>query len=199
MDYTTIISFTTFASIAAITPGPNNIMLAASGANYGVRRTIPHLTGVTVGFLSLVFASGIGLSGLFAALPQLYDVMRVLSLFFLVYLAWKIANAGPIEETSSSKPLSFGASFMFQWVNPKATTVTISAITAYTSSADSFLTDLILIVFIFGIATVISTVAWTIAGQFIGHYLQQKRRRKIFNYSMAGLLVAALLPVILSL
>ena len=199
MDYTTLISFTTFASIAAITPGPNNIMLAASGANYGFKRTIPHLIGVTTGFLSLVFASGIGLSGLFAALPQLYDIMRVLSLFFLVYLAWKIANAGPIEETSSSKPLSFGAAFMFQWVNPKATTVTISVITAYTTSADGFLTDLILIVFIFGIATIISTIAWTIAGQFIGHYLQQKRRRQIFNYSMAGLLVAALLPVILSL
>ena len=199
MDYTAIISFTTFASIAAISPGPNNIMLAASGANFGVKRTIPHIAGVTIGFLGLVLASGIGLSGLFAALPQLYDVMRVLALFFLFYLAWKIANAGPIEEARSSKPLSFTAAFLFQWVNPKATTVTISAITAYTSSADSFFTNLILILIIFGIATIISTVAWTIAGQFIGQFLQQKNRRLLFNYMMAGLLIAALLPVILSL
>ena len=199
MDYTTIISFTTFASIAAVTPGPNNLMLAASGANYGFQRTIPHLSGVTIGFLTLVLASGLGLSGLFTALPHLYDVMRVLSLIFLVYLAWKIANAGPIEEARSSKPLSFGGAFMFQWVNPKAIPVTISTITAYASSADSFFTDLLLIIVIFGISTIISTIAWTIAGQFIGQFLKQKRRRQMFNYTMSGLLVAALLPVILSL
>jgi len=199
MDYTAIISFSIFASIAAITPGPNNLMLAASGANYGAKRTIPHLLGVTIGFLCLILAAGLGLSGLFTALPQLYDIMRVLSLFFLVYLAWKIANAGPIEEASASKPLSFGTAFLFQWVNPKGTTVTISTITAYTSSTDSFLTDLTLIIVIFGITTLISTIAWTIAGQFIGTFLQDKKRRQIFNYVMAGLLVAALLPVILSL
>lgn len=199
MDLPTLISFATFATIAAFTPGPNNLMLAASGANYGVRRTIPHLCGVTTGFMLLVFTSGLGLSQLFIALPELYDILRVLSLGFLFYIGWKIAKAGPIEDVKATKPFSFSAAFAFQWINPKAITVTISTITAYTGASGTPYFDLAIILLVFFIVTVGSTVAWTIAGQMIGLFLKQDRTRKLFNYTMAGLLVASLSPVILSL
>lgn len=199
MDLPTIISFGVFSTIAAFTPGPNNIMLAASGANYGFRRTIGHICGVTAGFMLLVFTSGLGLSGLFIAFPELYDIMRVLSLGFLIYLGWKIANAGPLEDAASSKPLSFGTAFAFQWVNPKAITVTISTITAYTGGSGTPYFDLTIIMVTFFTVTVGSTVAWTIAGQLIGGFLKHERTRKLFNYTMAGLLVASLSPIILAL
>ena len=199
MDLATMISLSVFSAIAAFTPGPNNLMLAASGANYGFRLTIAHICGVTAGFMLLVLAAGLGLSGLFLALPELYDVLRLLSLGFLIYLGWKIANAGPIENTKSSKPLSFGAAFAFQWVNPKAITVTISTITAYTGASGTPYFDLTIILAIFLTVTVGSTVAWTIAGQMIGRFLRDDRTRRLFNYTMAGLLVASLSPIILSL
>ncbi|MGC6536182.1 MAG: LysE family translocator [Candidatus Puniceispirillaceae bacterium] len=199
MDFAAFISFSIFASIAAITPGPNNLMLAASGANFGLKHTLRHIAGVTTGFLALVFALVMGLSSLFAALPDLYDIMRGMAFGFLLLLAWKIANAGPIEDAKASKPIGFGTAFAFQWVNPKAFTVTISAITAYTESSTSLASDLTLILLIFFVVTIISTFAWTIAGQMIGRFLKDDTARRIFNYVMAALLVASLLPVILSL
>ncbi|MGC6530733.1 MAG: LysE family translocator [Candidatus Puniceispirillaceae bacterium] len=199
MDWSTIISLTVFAHVAAFTPGPNNVMLAASGANYGMRATYAHIAGVNIGFLSLVTAAGLGLSGLFLAIPQLYDIMRVASFGFLIYLAWKIANAGPIEDAKKTKPLSFQASFAFQWINPKAVTVTISTITAYTSGLDSVYQSLAIILIVFGIATFGSTIAWTYAGQVIGRFLKEDRTRRLFNRLMAALLVICLLPVIISI
>lgn len=198
MDNATIISFAVFSTIAAFTPGPNNLMLAASGVNYGFQKSVPHITGVTIGFMLLVFASALGLSRLFTAFPDLYSILRVLSFGFLIYLAWKIAMAGPIEDASSAKPLNFLTAFAFQWVNPKAITVTLSTITAYTGASQTPYFDLGVIMVIFFIVTVGSTVAWTIAGHYFGRFLKQDTMRRRFNISMAALLVASLMPVIFS-
>ena len=199
MDATTIVSLALFSTVAAFTPGPNNLMLAASGVNYGFRRTLPHISGITVGFLLLILAAGLGLARLFIALPELHTILRILSLGFLIYLGWKIAMAGPIEDASSSKPLSFGTALAFQWVNPKAITVTISTITAYTGNSATPYTDLAIIFVIYAITTIGSTVAWAIAGQMIGHVLKDRKTRRLFNFTMAGILVASLMPVVLSL
>ncbi|MGC6517689.1 MAG: LysE family translocator [Candidatus Puniceispirillaceae bacterium] len=199
MDNATIVSLALFSTVAAFTPGPNNLMLAASGVNYGFQRTIPHITGVTVGFMLLVLAAGLGLSSVFALMPQLYGIMRLLSFCFLFYIAYKIAMAGPIEDSQSTKPLSFGTAFAFQWVNPKGVTVTLSTITAYTGSSHSPYFDLSVIMVIFTATTIGSTIAWTMAGQMIGRTLKQPRARRIFNFLMAALLIISLLPVILSL
>ena len=199
MDTATIVSLALFSTVAAFTPGPNNLMLAASGVNYGFQRTLPHIGGITVGFLLLILAAGLGLARLFIALPELHTILRILSLGFLLYLGWKIAMAGPIEDARSSKPLSFGAALAFQWVNPKAITVTISTITAYTGNSTSPYTDLAIIFVIYAITTIGSTVAWAIAGQMIGYVLKDNKKRRLFNYMMAGILVISLLPVVLSL
>lgn len=198
MDIATIISLAVFSTVAAFTPGPNNLMLAASGANYGFRQSIPHIAGITVGFMLLIFSAGLGLAKLFITFPDLHDILRILSLGFLMYLAWKLANAGPIKDANSSKPLSFGPAFAFQWVNPKGVTVTISTITAYTGASATPYFDLSVIMVIFTATTIGSTIAWALAGQIIGHFLKNDRARKAFNYAMAGLLVISLLPVIVA-
>ena len=198
MDIATILSLALFSTVAAFTPGPNNLMLAASGVNYGFRRTIPHISGITAGFLVLIFAAGLGLARLFQAFPELHDILRILSVGFLLYLGWKIAMAGPIDDAKSSKPLSFGTAFAFQWVNPKGVTVTISTITAYTGASATPYFDLAVIMVIFALTTIGSTVAWAIAGRFIGLFLKNEKARRVFNFIMAALLVISLMPVIFS-
>lgn len=187
-----------FSTVAAFTPGPNNLMLAASGVNYGLKRTLPHISGVTIGFMLLILAAGLGLSRLFLAFPELHTILRILSVGFLIYLGWKIATAGPIEDATASKPLPFGTALVFQWVNPKGVTVTISTITAYTGASTTPYFDLSVIMVVFFATTLGSTLAWTVAGQIIGSFLKNERARRIFNYMMALLLVISLLPVILS-
>ena len=137
MDSSTLISFATFAVVAAFTPGPNNVMLAASGANYGFRRTLPHIFGILVGFCSLVVAAGLGLATLFTIMPWLYDFLKVISVLFLLYLAWKIGSAGCATTKHKDRPLSFVQAASFQLINPKSITVIISSVTAFTSTAEN--------------------------------------------------------------
>lgn len=196
MDQATIISFALFSFVAAFTPGPNNLMLTASGVNYGFKRSLPHICGVTAGFMLLVLSAGLGLSTLFAAFPGIYEILRVISFGFLIYVGWKIAMAGPIEDAKATTPLSFATAFAFQWVNPKAISVTLSTITAYTGASDTPTFDLVIILSLFFLVTVGSTVAWTIAGQYIGKFLKKDRTRRLFNFSMAAILVISLSPVI---
>jgi len=201
-------AFAIFATIAAFTPGPNNIMLAASGANFGFGRTIPHILGITAGFMSVVIAGGLGLGSLFSIAPLSYDILRVFAFGFLIYLGYKLALTMPSEDkeltrqiegvsmAERSKPLSFWAAFAFQWMNPKALIVVFSAITAYMSNGPAFLVSLTSITIIFFIVTILSTVLWCWLGTIIAHFLSTPRAYRIFNISMAILLVASLLPAL---
>ena len=196
MDQATIISFALFSFVAAFTPGPNNLMLTASGVNYGFKRSLPHICGVTAGIHVAGSQCWTGLINALRRLSGIYEILRVLSFGFLIYVGWKIAMAGPIEDAKATKPLSFATAFAFQWVNPKAISVTLSTITAYTGASDTPTFDLVIILSLFFLVTVGSTVAWTIAGEYIGKFLKKDRTRRLFNISMAAILVVSLLPVI---
>ena len=135
--------------VAAFTPGPNNVMLAASGANFGFRRTLPHIFGILVGFCSLVVAAGLGLATLFAMMTWLYDVLKVISVLFLLYLAWKIGSAGRTTTKDKDRPLSFVQAASFQLVNPKAITVIISSVTAFTSTAENVRAEVTMLLVVF--------------------------------------------------
>ena len=154
MDLTTIASFALFAAVSAFTPGPNNIMLAASGANFGFRASVPHILGVSVGFISLVIAAGFGLASLFAAFPGLYDIMKFISFMFLIYLAWRLGSAGRTPTQRPNEPLRFWQAAMFQLVNPKGVSVIISSVTAYTSSATTVASEVFVLFFVFSFVTV---------------------------------------------
>ena len=198
MDSSTLISFATFAMVSAFTPGPNNVMLAASGANFGFCRTLPHIFGILVGFCSLVVAAGLGLASLFAVIPWFYNVLKVISVLFLLYLAWKIGSAGRTTTKDKDRPLSFLQAASFQLINPKAITVILSSVTAYTSTAENVGAEITTLLVVFATVTICATCTWAVFGTAIAHLLTSQTRLRKFNITMALLLIASLLPSILT-
>lgn len=200
--------FAVFATIAAFTPGPNNIMLAASGANFGLRRTLPHILGVTAGFMTIVLAGGMGLGGLLTVAPFLYDTLRLFAFGFLAYMAYKIATSSPAtnenlenqiqNDSHAPTPIGFWMAYVFQWMNPKALIVVFSAITAYIHTGEKFISSLVVIMIIFLIVTILSTILWCWLGTIIARFLSTPRAIRLFNISMALLLVGSLLPVLIT-
>ena len=191
-----VLALVGFAFVTSITPGPNNLMMLASGANYGVRRTVPHMLGIAVGFTVMVALVGVGLMGLFDAFPALHGVLRVASVVYMLWLAWKIATAAPLngEGTATGRPLTFLQAAAFQWVNPKAWAMALGAIAAYapTRSLDA----VVAVALIFGAVNLPSVGAWAVLGQSLRALLAEPRRLRLFNGAMAALLVLSVLPVV---
>ena len=192
--YLAILLFTTTASI---TPGPNNIMIMASGVNFGVKRSIPHVLGICLGFPVMVIALGLGLGTIFENFPILHDIIKILGVAYLLYLAWLVASSSSFEETSSpSRPLRFDQAVLFQWVNPKAWVMATGAISTYTTTAGDTLTQVLFIAFAFFITAASSVMIWLIFGAGLKRYLENPRHNRTFNISMALLLIASMSPVI---
>ncbi|MGF1765546.1 LysE family translocator [Aliivibrio kagoshimensis] len=183
-----------FACVSTFTPGPNNIMLMTSGANVGFARTIPHMLGVALGFAFMVMLVGIGLVGIFNAYPVSHQILKYVSLAYLIYLAAKIAMSGRAKEVDDFKPLTFFAAASFQWVNPKGWSMALSAVTLF-SSGGAWV-ELCLIALAFTLANIPSVSFWTFAGQKLQHWLITPLRIRSFNISMAVLLIASTLPMI---
>ena len=195
MTYELLTALALFAFVSSITPGPNNLMLMASGANFGFRRSIPHMLGVALGFVFMVLLVGAGLVQVFDAFPVSYTVLKVVSVIYLLWLAWKIAHAAPVEASGAAgRPMTFVQAAAFQWVNPKAWAMALTAISAYTP--DQTLTAILLVGVVFGAINLPSVGSWTVLGQQMARLLTSKRRLMLFNWSMAALLVASLYPVI---
>lgn len=195
MEYQQLIALITFAFVSTVSPGPNNIMLMTSGANVGFMRTIPHMFGITFGFSLMVALVGFGLMGLFTAYPVVQQGLRIASMLYLLYLAVKIAKSKAMtNQTSDYKPMSFLSAASFQWVNPKAWTMALTAISVYATSAEP--QDILLVSLIFGLVNVPSVSLWTTAGKQLQGILQAPTKIKIFNYSMASLLVFSIVPML---
>src|SRR5215204_1381583 len=144
----TALALVSFAFATSITPGPNNIMLTASGVSFGFVRTIPHMLGIGAGFMALLVAVGlgIGIGAIFAAVPQLQTVLKVVGAGYMLWLAWKVDNGGAPGEAADprSRPMSFWEAAAFQWVNPKAWVMAISAMAVYVRP-DHTLADIIIV------------------------------------------------------
>ncbi|WP_377193054.1 LysE family translocator [Ruegeria meonggei] len=195
MTYDILLALITFAFVSSITPGPNNLMLMASGANFGFRRTVPHMLGIGLGFTFMVLLVGTGLVKVFEAYPVSYLGLKIASVVYLLYLAWKIAHAAPAkEEAATGTPMTFLQAAAFQWVNPKAWAMALTATTAYTP--DHTLTAIMIVALIFGAVNLPSVSVWTILGQQMARILTNPRRLFFFNWTMAALLVASLYPVL---
>lgn len=190
-----LIALATFAFVTVITPGPNNLMLLASGTNFGFTRTIPHMLGVGLGFPLMVVCVGLGVMQVFDLWPASYTILKTLSVGYLLYLAWKIAHATPPEDIrTEARPLTFLQSAAFQWVNPKAWSMALSAITLYAAGRD--LGAVLWVGGIYVLVGIVSTTSWTMLGQQIRHLLKTPSRLRVFNWIMAGLIVATLIPVL---
>jgi threonine/homoserine/homoserine lactone efflux protein len=197
MTFDLFTALATFAFVTVITPGPNNLMLMASGTNFGFIRTIPHMLGIGLGFPLMVFCVGMGVMRVFEIWPLSYSLLKAVSVAYLLFLAWKIANAAPpraAEGPAEGKPLNFLQSAAFQWVNPKAWSMALSAITLYAAGR-----DLMAVLWVAGVyvgVSAISTMGWTVLGQQVRRLLKNPTRLRVFNWVMAVLLVATLVPVL---
>jgi threonine/homoserine/homoserine lactone efflux protein len=189
-----IIPLASFSLVGSITPGPNNLMLAAAGANFGWRRTAPHLAGVVLGFLFMLAIVAAGLGSAFQALPVLHDVLRVAGSLYLLYLAWRIATAAPGGDTGRGTPLRFIEAALFQWLNPKAWAMSLTISASFmtpdpAAGAIGVALDILVLMAVHGPISLAATSAWTLFGMAIGQFLAQGNRRLWFNRTMAGLLV----------
>jgi threonine/homoserine/homoserine lactone efflux protein len=192
-----ILTSVPFLASMGFTPGPNNVLVASSGANFGFRATIPHILGITFGYPLMLLLVGVGLAKIFIAVPQVHWVLKYVSIGYLLYLAWNIASAGPPggEAQKIGKPLTFFQAAAFQWVNGKGWVAAVSAVTTYTAVESSLLLQVAALAGIALVVTVGAVTCWTLFGAMLRRYLHSERRRRHFNYAMAALLVLAIVPV----
>lgn len=189
------LAFLGFAVVNSITPGPNNMMLMASGVNFGFRRSMPHLWGVNLGFMLMMLLVGLGMGQVFQRFPFLYPLMKVLGALYLLWLAWKIARSGPMQEREgSSRPFSFLQAAAFQWVNPKAWAMVAGAIAAYTEPT-SYSASVLAITALYLIGGTPSSFVWVSFGTALRRVLTDPVRVVWFNRLMALLLVFSLWPI----
>ena len=184
-----------FCFVSSVTPGPNNMMLLASGVNFGFRRTVPHMLGIGLGFGAMVGVVGLGLAGIFTAWPPARTVLMALSAAYLVWLAWRIAHAAaPQAGAGGGRPMTFWQAAAFQWVNPKAWTMALGAIALYAPGQDPAAVAIVAAVFV--VVNVPTVAIWAGAGLALAGLLRNPVWLRRFNRTMAAALVASLWPVL---
>jgi threonine/homoserine/homoserine lactone efflux protein len=185
-----------FAFVASVTPGPNNAMVLASGLNFGIRRSVPHMLGIGIGFTLMVFLVGIGLGNVFKTYPLIYTALRYAGGAYMLWLAWKIANAGPVGEgKAQGKPLTFIQAALFQWVNPKAWILAVTANATYSIVGQPTLSAVI-VAGAFALCSLPSNAIWVTFGAGLRQALSDPKTLRLFNIAMALLLVASLAPLL---
>jgi threonine/homoserine/homoserine lactone efflux protein len=192
-----LLAFVVFAVVTSITPGPNNFMVLASGVNFGFRRTLPHMLGISVGFLVLQIAVGLGLGAVMKAYPALHLALKVAGGAYLVYLAWKIAMSRTLSGGGEgrARPMTFLEAAAFQWVNPKAWVLALSAIAIYGDPEQPFFSMGVIAV-IFAVICLPSNFTWAGFGMALRGFLADPARLKWFNIGMGVLLVLTLVPML---
>jgi threonine/homoserine/homoserine lactone efflux protein len=200
MPFDLLIAFLGFAFASSVTPGPNNMMLVASGVNFGVRRTLWHVAGINVGFPVMLLLTGFGLGQVFQRYPAIYTAMKVVGLVYMLWLAWKVATSGPVKEgeAAAGKPMTFWQAAAFQWVNPKAWAMVMGAIAAYTVP-ENFVGSLLIITAVYALVGTPGSLVWAMFGAALRNWLRDPVKVRWFNLAMAALLVLSLYPAVMDL
>jgi threonine/homoserine/homoserine lactone efflux protein len=197
MSPDTFLALLVYAFVSSITPGPNNFMLLASGVNFGFVRTIPHMFGIAVGFVSLLLGVGFGLGAVLSTFPALHLALKIAGAAYLLYLAWKIAMSRTLgtARENRAQPMTFGQAAAFQWVNPKAWVMAVTAMAIYTNANAPFL-SVFLIALVFGMVNFPSVSCWAGFGVALRGFLSDPVRLKWFNIAMGLMLAATLWPML---
>lgn len=198
MPFDVFAAMVTFSIAMAFTPGPNNIMLAASGVNFGFARTVPHMVGVTAGFLLLLVACGLGLGLVFTAVPALQLLLKIAGALYMLWLAFKVATAHQVRENGNgpARPFNFWQAAAFQWVNPKGLVAALSAIAIYVRPGHEGV-DFPVLLTVLAVCTAGSVATWAGFGVALRRLLRDPRHARLFNGTMAFLLVASIVPMVL--
>ncbi|MFC5431915.1 LysE family translocator [Paraburkholderia denitrificans] len=184
-----------FALVTSITPGPNNTMLLASGVNFGFRRTVPHILGVSAGVVVLMLSVGLGLGEAFRHFPALYTVLEVVSVAYLLYLAWKIGTSGELAvRQGEHRPMRFHEAIVFQWVNPKAWMMVLTAATTIQLSHD-FGINTVIMAALFYVVGLPCICIWAAFGTGVRRFLSNPLRLRAFNIAMALSLLLSMYPL----
>jgi threonine/homoserine/homoserine lactone efflux protein len=204
MNHDVLIAASLFSFVSSITPGPNNMMMLASGVNFGFRRSVPHWLGICGGFTFMLCAVGLGLHTLLADHPALYDLLRYAGSAYLVWMAWRLATAtaAPASQDddapkSEARPLGVWAAAAFQWVNPKAWVMAVTAMSAYLPARAQAI-DVVVLALLFGVINLPCVACWAGGGAALRRFLQDPLRLRIFNISMALALLASLHPMLVT-
>jgi threonine/homoserine/homoserine lactone efflux protein len=203
MEHEFFFAITLFGFVMSVTPGPNNMMLLASGAQFGYRRTLPHILGIIIGIAVLLASVLIGLGVLFKLYPILYQTLKVLGAAYLLWLAWKIANAS-IDEESFSKPLEstntvpmkLFSALLFQFINPKAWAMCIGSVSTFTLAGERYIESGLWIMAAFATTGFIAISLWACLGVAIGRFLTSRKRKRNFNWLMGAMTASTLLMMI---
>ena len=190
------IAVTPFSLGMGLTPGPNNIMLASSGAAFGLVRSAPLGSGVVVGFPLLFVVVGLSAGAILRVLPEVFTAAKVLGVLYILWLAWKVAQAGEVTpKDAPSRPLGFLQAAAFQWVNPKAWMISLSAAATYVSPRLDLKAQILVIAAVFVATTALSCTVWAVFGERIGRLLKTPTQRRAMSWTMAALLVASIVPL----
>jgi threonine/homoserine/homoserine lactone efflux protein len=187
----------TFAMTAAITPGPNNIILSTNAVNYGFKETIPLILGVFFGFLSVLSLCLLGIGEVYESFPNFKILIKIVATIFLTYLAYKIFNSSEFSDNSNKKRFTFRDIYFFQLINPKAVSVSMSSSAIFIQNQFSYLEEFVLIFICFTISTSTSAIVWAAIGHSFRKYLNDKRKIIFFNRVMAVLLLGCIFFIIL--
>jgi threonine/homoserine/homoserine lactone efflux protein len=183
-----------YCAVGVCTPGPNNLMVLSSGANFGLPRTVPHILGIAFGFPVMAVGVGLGVRLLFEAYPVLHTLLLYVTFAFILWLAWQILRAGRPEAEDEMQPLTFFQAAAFQWINPKAWAMVFGATGLFLTPGGNTLWEVGIIALTFGALCVPNGVVWALFGGAIAGALQDDRHRRWFNGTMAALLVVSALP-----
>ncbi|MDH4990517.1 LysE family translocator [Aquamicrobium lusatiense] len=197
MNSEVLFALAAYAFVTSITPGPNNFMLLSSGVNFGFVRSIPHMLGIGIGFVVLLLAVGFGLGAVLTTFPALHTGLKIAGGAYLLYLAWKIAMSRSVESggDGSAQPMTFLQAAAFQWVNPKAWVMAVTAMAVFSNPENPFL-SVILIAVVFGIINLPCVSSWAGFGMALRGFLSDPVRLKWFNIGMGVLLAATLWPML---
>lgn len=197
MNPETLMAAGLFSIVSYITPGPNNAMILASSVNFGLRRSLPHLLGICLGFGFMLLVVGLGLHSVFADHPRVLEWMRYAGAAYLLWLAWKLASAtsADAQARSGARPLTFLGASAFQWINPKAWVMAMTAMTAYLPGTAT-LPEVLLLTALMTVLGSPCVLVWAAFGSAMRHWLQDPLRLRIFNITMALGLVASLYPML---
>ncbi len=199
MNYEQLISLAIFASVGAVTPGPNNIILAATGSQVGFRKGLPTLLGVVCGFLPLCFFVTLTIGNAAANIDSLFTIIKVVGFALLLWLSYKIAfapiNKLEVAKTNKASHPNFINMFLWQWLNPKSWIVVSTAISLYLNPAYDILNQALHFLAVFTFATLFAATTWLSFGALLKRFLRQPLWQRVFNITMAVLLLASVLPV----
>ena len=195
MTWTLLISVAVFSFVTSVTPGPNNTFLLSSGANFGLKKSLPYLNGIMVGLTGMMIALGAGIGVIFTTLPQVYQVLKWVGFAYIVYLAFLIVRSTSKSETGEAHYIGFVKATTFQFVNPKAWVV-VASFMATMVPVDAGIAATIFICVIFLVFTYPGALLWAVAGQVLKDWLSNPVRRRVFNIASAILLVLSMVPVL---